>query len=100
MLSDALRLIRTFHDLKQYQLAEQIGLSCSYLSEIEKGHKTPTLEVVEKYSKRFKIPVSSIMFFSEQLATEGQSSAKLGRAHGIIARKIINLLSFIEDRAS
>ena len=53
MLSEALRLIRTFHDLKQKQLAEQIGLSRSYISEIEKGHKIPTLDVIEKYSTRF-----------------------------------------------
>ena len=100
MLSEALRLIRTFHDLKQKQLAEQIGLSRSYISEIEKGHKIPTLDVIEKYSTRFKIPVSSIMFFSEQLAVGEKTTAKLDRAHGVIARKIINFLHSIEERAT
>lgn len=36
MLSEALRLIRVFHDMKQTELAQRLGISKSYLSEIEK----------------------------------------------------------------
>ncbi len=48
-------------------MSEQLGISKSYLSEIEKGSKKPTLDLMEKYSKNFQIPVSSIMFFSENI---------------------------------
>ena len=68
MLSEALRLIRVFHDLNQSDLAEQIEISRSYLSEIEGGKKEPSLELIKKYSVRFNIPVSSIMFFAENLS--------------------------------
>ncbi len=67
MLNEALRLIRVYHDLRQVDVAEQLGISKSYLSEIEKGSKKPTLDLMEKYSKNFQIPVSSIMFFSENI---------------------------------
>ena len=62
MLGEALRLIRVYHDLKQKEAAERLGVSTSYISEIERGTKTPTLDVIDRYSREFDIPVSSIMF--------------------------------------
>ena len=67
MLNKALRLMRVFHDLSQKDLAEKLGMSKSYLSEIESGKKTPTLDLLSRYSEIFDIPLSSIMFFSENL---------------------------------
>src|SRR3546814_19146541 len=67
MLGEALRLIRVYHDLKQKQAAERLEVSTSYLSEIERGLKTPTLDIIQRYATVFDMPVSSIMFFSENL---------------------------------
>lgn len=71
MLGDALKYIRLFYRLNQKELSEKIGMSVSYLSEIEQGKKKPSLEVIEKYSTHFDVPVSSIMLFSEELANDG-----------------------------
>ncbi len=98
MLSEALRLIRVFHDLKQAELASRIGLSNSYLSEIEKGKKTPTIEIIQKYAEEFSIPASSILFFSEQLADQTGKLKFPDSARGVIAGKVINFLQFIESR--
>jgi transcriptional regulator with XRE-family HTH domain len=95
MLGEALRLIRVYHDMKQKEAAKFIGVSVSYLSEIEKGHKMPSLEVIEKYSIKFGIPISSIMFFAESI--EGGPSAE--RARSFIAGKMIGLMQFLEARA-
>ncbi|WP_413818560.1 helix-turn-helix transcriptional regulator [Sphingobium sp.] len=76
MLGEALRLIRVYHDLKQKQAAERLGVSTSYISEIEKGTKTPTLETIERYAKAFDMPVSSIIFFSESLEQGGPTIAR------------------------
>ena len=100
MLSEALRLIRVYHDLKQSELAGRLGLSKSYVSEIERGHKTPTLDVIEKYASEFRIPASSILFFSEKLSTGTHAENLQGRAKGIIASKVLNFLKFIEERTS
>lgn len=62
MLHDALRLLRVFHDLKQKELAEKLAISNSHISEIEKGNRTPSLDVIKKYADYFKIPVSSVLF--------------------------------------
>jgi transcriptional regulator with XRE-family HTH domain len=95
MVNEALRLIRVFHDLKQFELAERLKVSKSHISEIEGGHKTPSLELIEKYSVEFRIPVSAIMFFAEEIP-----NAKRGeKARTKIASSVIDLLSFIERKA-
>ena len=95
MLNKALRLIRVFHDMKQNEAADKLGISKSYLSEIEKGHKEPSLELLRKYETAFDIPTSSIMFFSENL---GKSPAR-EKARNFVASKIINMMQFIEERS-
>ena len=68
MQNDALRLMRVFHDMSQANLVDKLGISKSYLSEIEKGEKKKvTLDLLERYSHVFNIPVSSLMFFAEQV---------------------------------
>jgi transcriptional regulator with XRE-family HTH domain len=95
MLGEALRLIRVYHDLKQKQAAERLGVSTSYISEIEKGTKTPTLETIERYAKAFDMPVSSIMFFSESLEQGGAYDS----ARSFVAGKVLALMQFLEARS-
>jgi transcriptional regulator with XRE-family HTH domain len=91
MLSQALRLLRVYHDTTQKKLAEELGISKSYLSEIESGKKTPTLSLLELYSKYFDVPISSILFFSENLEND-ESTEKLKK---VISSKVLKLLDFI-----
>jgi DNA-binding XRE family transcriptional regulator len=56
MLNEALRLVRVYHDLSQADVAERVGLSKSYVSEIESGEKNVSIAVLEKYSTAFDIP--------------------------------------------
>lgn len=95
MLNEALRLIRVFHDLNQKDLADKLGISNSYLSEIESGKKTPTLEVIEKYSEVFNMPSSSILFFSENLDS-GDKSEKTKKS---ISNKVIKILDWISAKS-
>ena len=98
MLSEALRLIRVFHDLKQNELAERLGISKSYLSELERGKKSPSMEVIQQYASEFEMPVSSILFFSEQLDNPNRESPDPDHVQGLIAEKVISFLQFIEAR--
>ena len=98
MLSEALRLIRVFHDVKQNELAERLGISKSYLSELERGKKSPSMEVIQQYASEFQMPVSSILFFSEQLDNPSRESTEPDHLKGLIAGKVISFLQFIEAR--
>jgi transcriptional regulator with XRE-family HTH domain len=76
MLNEALRLIRVYHDVRQSEMAEKLGISKSYLSEIEHDRKRPTLDLVEKYAEIFKIPVS----WARQALTKKQGESSLARS--------------------
>jgi transcriptional regulator with XRE-family HTH domain len=97
MLGEALRLIRVFHDRKQVDLAEELGVSQSHLSDIERGMKTPSQELVAKYAQVFDLPVSSIWFFDEKLSS-GTNIKAIDRARGVIADKVLDFLRIIERR--
>ena len=95
MTNEALRLIRVFHDLKQAELAEMLEISRSHLSEIESGIKSPSLALIERYADVLELPLSSIMFFAEELPR-----AQMGdKVRSRIAGKVINILRFVEQQA-
>ena len=98
MISEALRLLRVFHDLKQKELAEKLGISKSHISEIENGNRTPSLDVVGRYSECFSVPVSSIMFFSENLSTQASGIGTRDKGKAFIASKVLKFLQLVEDR--
>lgn len=95
MLNEALRLMRVFHDLSQKELAEKLGISKSYLSEIESGKKTPTLDLLDRYSKFFDVPTSSILFFSENL----NEDVKTEKLRNFVSSKVLAILNFIAERS-
>lgn len=99
-LAEALRLIRVFHDLKQYELSDRLGVSNSYISEIETGRKEPSIGIISKYAEEFKIPLSSILFFSEQLNDGAIVTNETADMRDLISHKIIRFLQIIEDRTT
>src|SRR5438445_13612316 len=72
MIGNALKLLRVFHNLKQKELAEKLGFSASYLSEIESGKKEATMETLQLYADCFKIPTSSLIYFAEHIDKRGR----------------------------
>jgi transcriptional regulator with XRE-family HTH domain len=95
MLHEALRLIRAYHDISQTLLCRELGISNSYLSELESGKKQPTLDILQRYSDRFGIPVSSLLFFSENLDNGVTSGLRVGAA-----KKVISLLQWVEAKSA
>jgi transcriptional regulator with XRE-family HTH domain len=95
MINRALKVIRQFHGMKQNELAENLEISKSYLSEIETGKKPASLELLKKYSEVFDIPVSSLVFFSENLGKKGVTSSKLKNA---VATKVINVMEWFVEK--
>ena len=96
MLAQALRSIRVFHDLNQVEAAKRLGISRSYLSEIESGAKEPTLQLIQRYADTFGLPASSILFFSENLGRPGAHQD----ARRFVAGKILTLMRFLEERST
>lgn len=89
----ALKLIRIFHRQKQLTLAKRLGISNSYLSEIENRSKPASLDLLTKYSELFKIPVSTLMIFSERLDEGGAADTIRVKA----SDKILRMLEWIAE---
>jgi transcriptional regulator with XRE-family HTH domain len=92
MIHRALKLLRTFNDLSQKELAEQISLSNSYISELESGKKPPTVDVVRRYGEYFRLRPSAIMFFSEEIEGEERRGGQK-----VLARTALSILEKIEE---
>ena len=91
MFDRALKLVRQYHRLNQVRMADRLDISPSYLNEIEKGKKTPSLELLEKYAAMIGIPVSSLIFLAEE--PEGGS----GNVKNVVVDKVFRILEWIAD---
>ena len=88
MINEALKLIRLYWGKSQAEMAREVEMSQSYLSEIEAGRKEVTLDILRKYSDRLDIPMSSLLLFAERI--EGQPIPSRGKV--FIAGKTLSLL--------
>lgn len=94
MINDALRLLRLYLGLSQKDLASELELSQSMISEIEKGSKSVSMEILERYSNRFDVRMSKLLFFAEEL--DGEPVKTKGKL--IIAHKALQLLDALAPK--
>lgn len=88
MINEALRLLRHYWGYSQADLAKELNISQSLISEIERGQKTVSMEVLERYSSNLNIRMSQLLFFAEEIESEPpQRRGKL-----IVAGKVLSLL--------
>ncbi|MGA3050270.1 MAG: helix-turn-helix transcriptional regulator [Terracidiphilus sp.] len=94
MISEALRLLRVYHNITQKQLADDLRISKSYVCEIESGKKKAGIDILESYAAHFKVPLSSLFFFSEELDQRKLTD----RVQGKVAMAALRLLDTIAGR--
>ncbi|WP_142113805.1 helix-turn-helix transcriptional regulator [Bosea sp. AK1] len=94
MINDALRLLRLYLGLSQKQIATELELSQSMVSEIESGTKSVSMEVLERYSSKLHVRMSQLLFFAEEL--EGEPIKTRGKL--IIASRVLSLLETLSPR--
>lgn len=95
MISRALKAIRVFHGLSQLELAKQLNISKSYLSEIENGKKTISYSFLEDFSRNFDMPVSTLVYFSENIENPEKISKKFKLAAN---SHILSILEWVGNR--
>ncbi|HEY0193857.1 MAG TPA: helix-turn-helix transcriptional regulator, partial [Kofleriaceae bacterium] len=63
VLGRRIRLLREDHRLSQQQLADQLHLSQRYISELERGTKTPSLDTLVRIAHvGFQIPIAELFY--------------------------------------
>lgn len=65
-LGYTIKLVRTARDMSLKDLAQKMGSSNAYVSEIEAGKKNPSLAMLEKFSKALSIKKSTLLYLDEE----------------------------------
>lgn len=95
MLHKALRLIRQYHHESIADLSLVLDIPKEKISDLESGVSSPSVDVLQRYAIHFDIPVSSLVFFSETLGTQGRLSKKL-RLN--LAGKILDVVEWVSKK--
>lgn len=89
MLGDTLKRLRNIYGYSATEMSEKLGISNSYLSEIERGKKKASIDLLERYAEILDIRVSSLMRFSE----EYDCAAKNGAGQQMITKMMSRLIN-------
>lgn len=76
MLGDELRKARTTADISQTKLSLESGVDRSYISEIERGKKSPTLETLFRLCDAIGIKASTLIARVERSRKASSSERK------------------------
>lgn len=96
MLNDALKMLRVFSQQTQTELSQKLGISKSYLSELESGKKKPPLDIITKYSEVFDVQASQILRFSEQMKDDSAGE----KVRVFSAKQILRFMQWIADEGN
>ena len=59
-LGEAIRIQRSARRLSQLELAEKSGLHRTYISDVERGGRNPTIQCIERIARALGIPISKL----------------------------------------
>jgi transcriptional regulator with XRE-family HTH domain len=70
LIGERLRQLREVKKLPQGDLERRTGLLRCYLSRVECGHTTPSLETLEKFARALEVPIYQIFYEGERPPAE------------------------------
>lgn len=89
MIGDTLKKMRQIYGYKASELSTMLGISASYLSEIENNKKEPSLSLLKKIAEVYDIKLSSLVLISESC----EEAEKHGFGAAIVRRTMIALIN-------
>ncbi|MCC8157840.1 MAG: helix-turn-helix transcriptional regulator [Phascolarctobacterium sp.] len=89
MIGEMLKKTRLIYGFKAGEISELLGISKSYLSEIENDKKKPSLDLLKKYAEIYDIKLSSLILLSESL----EEAKKAGKNTVFIQKLLINIIN-------
>ena len=89
MIGETLKRTRNIYGITANKMSAKLGISASYLSEIENGKKQPSLELLERYADIYGIKLSSLILLSEGI----EDAKKHNDGSAFIRNLMLNLIS-------
>jgi len=96
MIGEALKMFRNIHGYKAKELAALLEISPSYLSEIENTKKSPSYELLEKYSEVFDVKLSTLIMFSEDY----DKNKLTDRAQDGVRKMLFNFMKRLNEEST
>jgi transcriptional regulator with XRE-family HTH domain len=93
MIGDVLKRTRTIYGYKASEMSSMLGISKSYLSEIENNKKQPSLDLLKRYSDILGIKLSSLILLSEDF----EEASKRNKSQEFIKQMMLRLINFMSD---
>jgi len=75
-IGKAIRELRLRQNLNQMDFASRVGITQSYLSLIEGGHKKPSMEVLEHIADDLKAPLPILFWFAVEGSDIDETKSK------------------------
>ncbi len=88
-LARRIRQLRKINKMTQEQLAEKADLHFTYIGEIERTEKNPTITSLEKIAKAFNISLPELVSFPDERPGVGSNVDTL--------KKALKLLNFAKE---
>jgi transcriptional regulator with XRE-family HTH domain len=95
MIGDVLKRTRSIYGYKANEMSTALGISQSYLSEIENNKKQPTFEILGKYAEIYGIKLSSLILLSESF----EEAEKNDKGNQIIRNMMNHLIDVMYKSA-
>lgn len=96
MIGDMLKRMRVIYGYKAGEMSSELGISASYLSEIENNKKQPSLELLQKYANVYGIRLSSLILLSENM----DEAEKSGKGTAFVRNMMVHLIQNMSASAS
>jgi transcriptional regulator with XRE-family HTH domain len=91
MIGDVLKRTRAIYGYKASEMSSMLGISNSYLSEIENNKKQPSLDLLQNYANIFGIKLSSLILLSENF----EEAAKGNKGQEFIKNMMLRLINYM-----
>lgn len=84
-IGSVLKSFRIIENLSIRELAEQVGVTPNYVSDVEANRKSPSLKTLEKYASVFGVRISTLLALNEE-------SQEIHYNHKLMLLNILNSL--------
>ena len=76
-LNEVLRLLRIAQDLPAKEIARRMNVRSSYITDVERGDRSPNLKTLDKYCRALGIPAGTLFELRDEQVKEKLPYRKL-----------------------
>lgn len=92
IINEVLQIVRLYHGYNQKEMSKLLNTSQAMISDIERGKKSVSIDMLNRYSVTLGIRKSQLLFLAEEL--DGEQPIRRGNL--VVSEKALKLLNELE----